>query len=556
MRFFNCTKCLAIGLLAGLFAACNPWDEHVKVNDPNLDASVLEVLKQQSDLSTFVQVLEKTGYDSVLINAQSYTIFAPTNDSWGSIDLNDVALLRGLVKNCVAFQSYPIVADAFGSNKIKMLNGKSLPTAGSTIDGVAVGEHNILAANGVIHKIPTLLMPKMNIWEYLNQSEYSSYAQVKFLLAQTDSIMDMDLSYQLGLDRNGRPVYDTAWVQTNEWLDRYGLNKEDSTYTFLLLDELAFEKLKTKYTPYFSIVRTVYDPNTLTYSQVTDVEGTAKQVAGEITKDMILLPVKINSDQTVVSVDGINVNVPLSAIDVTYNASNGTVYELGDLNVKMYNNKIKEVYIEAENYVGTTMPGTTISKRMFSWASGGYDIVVSGRNVVGATSYWAYSTTTPTYCTNANNAALVYRPVLNSVPYKVYWKSYDNFASHIADSVLISQKLLFSNPGSPALYYSSSVVNNNFNDTIVFVGQNRAGRNVETQLSMWQTITTPSATKNLRVASTPLLSHPDYSVDQLPCTSFGIASLWVCNSALVSGTNGGSIFLDYIRLVPVIDPDE
>jgi lipoate-protein ligase A len=556
MRFKNYSKCLSIGMLASLLVACNPWDEHVKVNDSNLDASVIEVLKQQPDLSTFANVLELTGYDSVLINAQSYTIFAPTNDAWTGVDMTNIDLLRGYVKNCVAFQSYPIVADVFSVSKIKMLNGKYLPTSGSTIDGIAIGEHNLLAANGVIHKVPSLLVPKKNIWEYISQSGYENYAQVKFLKAQSDSVMDMELSYQLGLDRNGRPYYDTVWVQTNEWLSRYGLNKEDSTYTLLLLDEVAFEKLKTKYTPYFTINRTVYDPVSLTYSQVTDVAGTEKQVTAEVSRDMILLPVKVTGDQTVVSVDGINVNVSLSSIDATYNASNGTIYEVGDLNVKMYQNKVKEILIEAENYVGMTMPNTTISKRMFSWASGGYDIVVSGRNVVGANNYYAYSSTTPTYCTNANNAALIYMPTLNSIPYKVYWKSYDDFASHIAANLQVSQKLLFSNPGSPMLTYTSSLVSNNFSDSIVFVGQNIAGINAETQLHMWQTITTPAATKNLRVALTPLLSHPDYNIDQLPCTSFGIASLWVCNSALVAGTNGGSIFLDYIRLVPVIDPDE
>jgi hypothetical protein len=543
-------------LLASLLVACNPWDEHVKVNDPNLDASVIDVLKQQADLSTFVQVLEKTGYDTVLINAQSYTVFAPTNAAWTGIDLDNIGLLRGYVKNCVAFQSYPIVADAFSVSKIKMLNGKYLPTSGSLIDGIALGEHNLLAANGVIHKTASLLVPKMNIWEYLNQDQFKDYAQVKFLKERTDSVMDMELSYQLGLDRNGRPIYDTAWVQTNAWLSRYGINNEDSTYSFLLLDETSFGKLKTKYTPYFTINRTTYDPVALAYLSDLDPVATNLEVTGQITKDMILLPVHIANGDTAVSVDGIKIIIPDGSIDVDYTASNGKVYEMGNVDVKMYNNKVKELLIEAENYEGYTMPNTTISKRMFSWASGGYDIVVSGRNVVGATSYYAFSNTAPTYCTSANNAALIYHPTLNSIPYKVYWKSYDNFASHIAANLQVPMKLFFSNPGAPSLSYTSTAVNYNFSDTIVFVGQNLAGNNAETQLNMWTTITTPAATKNLRVASAPLLHHSEFIPDRLPCTSYGTSSIWVSNSALVSGTNGGSIFLDYIRLVPVIDPGQ
>lgn len=550
MRFRNSIKCLTLFLIVGLLSACNPWDEHIKVNDSTLDVTALKVLRQQPDLSTFVRMLAFTGYDSVLVHAQAYTIFAPTNDAWAGIDTSNLTLMRSYVKNHLAFQSYSLTSNVFTVNRIKMLNGKNLTTSGSSIDGVTLSQSNILAGNGVVHKVPAVLKPKMNIWQYITQGNYSNNAQVAFLKSQADSVMDMELSYKLYLDSIGRPIYDTVWTQTNPWLNRYAINNEDSSYTFILLDETSFENLRQKYSPYFTVYHNYF--STELKKTITEKSDslTLIQVTSEITRDMILLPVTVTGNQTILSVDGVKVNI-LGVPDVSYDASNGKVYEVAFLDVKMYQNKVKEVFIEGEDYTSTNVAGTMISKRLKPWASGGYDVSLSGRDRYNSKDFWGLGGST--YYTTANNSSFQFNPILNSVPYRVYYMSYDDLSSHVADTVPMSSKLFFSSPGAPALSYSSGNVYNNFSDTIVFIGKQRAGTFGEVQFKMWAISKT---TPGYRLAGYELQTHVDYQMDQMPCISYGRSSLWFSNSASGSGTYSGTLFLDYIRLVPVVDPDE
>lgn len=557
MRIHNYLKCIAVTLFAVSFAACDPWEEHTKLNDSNLDASVMDILKEHSNLSIFVSVLEKTGYDTVLIRSQVYTIFAPSDAAWNGVDTSDIELMRSYVKNHITFQSITLIDGVFTVSKVSMLNGKFLSLNGNAIEGNPLEQWNLLAGNGVVHILPALLEPRMNIWEFINQTEYSEFDQVNFLNTRKDSTMDMENSYLLYLDGMGRPVYDTVWIETNEWLSRYALNNEDSAYTFLLIDQSTFNSLKNKYKPYFSVYRTTYNTELSTMESTFLPDSTENHLVAEISRDMILQPVSLSGGEVALSMDGVKVRIPADAIDISYKASNGMVYVLNKVEVKMYQNKVKEIIVEGEDYAYSNVVSTIISKRFKDWASGHYDIVLSGRNnfVFNGrdTTLFGLSSQSTTFYTTMMNSYLAYTPNLNSVPYKVYWMSYDDLANHIYYALNIPQKLFFSNPGAPILNYGTGgAITNNFLDTVVFVGQNVAGNFAETQLEMWSTTGTTT-----RVAKERLASLVDYEVKQLPCYSFGRATLWVSNNVFsTSGTTGGSLFLDYIRLVPVVKPDE
>jgi len=548
MRIDHLFKSLGVTFIISAMAACDPWADHLELSDPNLDNSVMDVMKEQSDLSLFVQVLEKTGYDSILSLAQAYTVFAPVNEAMALLDTTDLDLMCAYMENHIAYQSIPLTNDSFSVSKVQMLNGKYIPVSGSSVDGHELTQWNIKAGNGIIHKISVAMEPRMTIWEYINQSAFASFNQVQFLNDQTQQVMDVEDSYLLYLDEMGRPVYDTAWVETNEWLSTYALDNEDSTYTFLLLDASAYAALSSKYTPYFSVYSTTISEGIHTPTILPT--QTANSVLSEITRDMIVLPVSLSGGETVFSIDGVKVTVPTGAIDQSYRASNGMVYLVGSVQVKMFENKVKEIVLEGEDYLSSNVASTIISKRFNDWASGNYDVVLSGRDAGG---YYALSSQSTTYYSNILNSYLAFAPTLNSVDYKVYWKSYDDLAAHVAAGINIPQKLFFSVPGAPTLTWATGgVVTNNFNDSLVFIGQNTAGMNVETALSMW--VTTGTTT---RIAREALSTHPDFAIDRLPCYSYGTASLWVSNNAFsTSNTTGGSLFLDYIRLVPVVDPDE
>jgi len=549
MRIDHVTKLIAIVTVTALLAACNPWDDHIELTNQGLNETVMDVLKQQPDLTTFAKILEVTGYDSILVQPQNYTVFAPTNAAWSGLDTTDKNLMCRYVKNLITPKSIPLVSDAFTVSKVQMLNGKFISVSGKSIDGNELSQWNLLAGNGIIHKLAVTLQPRLNIWEFINQDTYSSNHQVTFLNRQQQRTMDLDKSYLLYLDEQGHPVYDTAWIESNQWLSRYALNNEDSTYTVLLLDGEAYSTLKEKYTPYFSIYSTTINTDGVRISTLRKNE-TDNQVLAEITRDMMLRPVTLTGGETALSVDGVKVRIPASAIDMSYRASNGTVYLINSAEVKMYQNKIKDIQLEGEDYLYSNVASTVISKRFKDWASGNFDVVLSGRDENGL---FALSSQSTAFYSNIMNSYLAFAPQLNSVPYKVYWKSYDDLAAHVTANANVPQKMFFSVPGAPSLTWASGgVVTNNFNDSLVFIGQNMAGMNIETELGMWVTTGT-----NKLVAREQLASHPDFAVDRLPCYSFGTASIWVSTNAFsTNNTTGGSLFLDYIRLVPQVNPDE
>lgn len=549
MRILDLLKGVMVTLLAGAMFSCDPWNGHTDLNDPDLEKSVLSVLKEQPELSTFVKVLEKTGYDTILVSSQAYTIFAPADAAWTGVDTSDIQLMRSYVKNHIAYQSTTMSNGSFTTDKVRMINGKLLALNGNSIESNAIQKSNILAGNGVVHTINSVLVPQMNIWEFINMPENINNEQVQFLNSKKKRTMDMEKSYLLYLDGFGRPVYDTAWIETNEWLTQYPINNEDSTYTFLLIDNSSIENLKEKYKPYFSVFKTTYNTELSVMESTFLTDSTDKHIIGEIVRDMILKPVKIEGDQIVLSVDGVKVNIQAKNIDQAYKASNGMVYVLSDVGVKMYNNKVKEIILEGENYAYTNVASTIISKRFKDWARGNFDVVLSGRD---ADNHYALSNQSTAFYTNVMNSYLAYTPTLNSVPYEVYWMSYDDLAGHITNSVVVPQKLFFSNPGAPTLNYGSAgAITNNFLDTVVFIGQNLAGNHAETRLEMWSTSSVQ------RIGKQKLTSLVDFEVDKLPCYSFGKGTLWVANNAFsTSGTTGGSLFLDYIRLVPVVKPED
>ncbi|MDD3166068.1 MAG: fasciclin domain-containing protein [Bacteroidales bacterium] len=555
-HMMNKWSLLLLGLTCSLLTGCDPWSDVVEESENRTEQDVMQVLRSQKELSLFVELLEKAGYDKLLTSGQAFTVFAPSNESLVSgdqllVDTADVIKLSDFLQNVICKQSITQTSSVFTEPFAQMINKKNIALEGNRFDGYAVVKANLLAGNGVVHIVSGLPIPRLNIWEYINQATYEAYPQVQFLHKQLVRVMDEENSYLLYRDEKGRPVYDTAWIESNPWLEQYPINNEDSTFAFVLLQQELFDQLVEKYAPYFTIRNTIVTVNSEgTFKEIVEQpDSTLHYVTAEITRDMILMPVQLQNNAVAMSVDGIRITIPADALDVTYKASNGWVYQLFDVDVKMYQNKIKEIFIEGEDFVSSNVASTIISTRFKDWASSNFDVVLSGRDSDGR---FALSSQSTSFYSNVINSYLAYKPVLNSIEYEVYWMSYDDLASHIEDTVVVPQKLFFSNPGAPALRWSSGgSVSNNFSDTLIYVGQSTAGIMQETRLGMWSTTGTA-----LRVAKDSLLAHPDYDVNRLSSISYGTSNLWVANNVFATNDRGGSLFLDYLRLVPVIDPEK
>jgi uncharacterized surface protein with fasciclin (FAS1) repeats len=117
---------------------------------------------------TLVTALQVAGLVDTLKGKGPFTVFAPTDEAFAKIPKADLdALLKDKAK-LTAVLTYHVVAGQVMAKdikpgKVKTLQGGELTlstTGGVTVDGAKVIKADIVADNGVIHVIDTVLMPK------------------------------------------------------------------------------------------------------------------------------------------------------------------------------------------------------------------------------------------------------------------------------------------------------------------------------------------------------------------------------------------------------------
>ena len=117
---------------------------------------------------TLATALKEAGLVDTLKGKGPFTVFAPTDAAFAKIPKADLdALLKDKVK-LAAVLTYHVVpgkvmAADVKAGKVKTVQGSDLTIAtagGVTVDGAKVTATDIVADNGVIHVIDTVIMPK------------------------------------------------------------------------------------------------------------------------------------------------------------------------------------------------------------------------------------------------------------------------------------------------------------------------------------------------------------------------------------------------------------
>jgi len=133
-----------------------------------------DVLSESQGMSTFVHLIDKAGLADVLNSPGSYTIFAPTDAAFGrlpryvrrKIENNSDSLKYLLMYHILTIRLDVKAIGEMTSNTTPPTLGGERLTLQTTSDGdihvndANVLRANILAGNGVIHEIDTVLVPK------------------------------------------------------------------------------------------------------------------------------------------------------------------------------------------------------------------------------------------------------------------------------------------------------------------------------------------------------------------------------------------------------------
>ena len=120
------------------------------------------------DFKTLTVALEKAGLVDTLKGKGPFTVFAPTDAAFAKVPKKDLDALLADKSKLVAVLTYHVVpgsvmAKDVKAGKVKTVQGSDLTVStsgGVKVDGANVVKTDIVADNGVIHVIDSVVLPK------------------------------------------------------------------------------------------------------------------------------------------------------------------------------------------------------------------------------------------------------------------------------------------------------------------------------------------------------------------------------------------------------------
>ncbi len=239
--------------ISTLFTSCNKevWDDHYS-QSPSIksDLNIYDYIASRSELSTFKEMLDITGYDSILSKSQTFTVWAPENASLAAVDMNDFNAVLKIVTNHITRFSHP-TAEIIRKSKDFILMDNKILRFEKVNDKFVYGDKEILepdiaTANGIVHIMGDYVPYRRNFWEFINEQEGLDSLR-NYLNSLTVQTFDEEKSFEDGI------FVDSVFKETNVVLDYLAdLKSEDSTYTAILPDNNAWNEAFATNKPYFN----------------------------------------------------------------------------------------------------------------------------------------------------------------------------------------------------------------------------------------------------------------------------------------------------------------
>ena len=243
-KYIKCVVCWGMVSMA-LLSSCNDeWDSHYESDGGVPGVSLMDLLRRDSRLEKFCQIIEKTHGDTLLSSTQTYTVWAPRNEALADVDMDDMDALRRLVKNHIARYTNP--SSTSPEKKIYMLNNKIMSFKDSNrFMDASIEEKDMLAQNGVLHVLREQIPYQFNILERMATD--ANYSKVYDFITRWNQ-----KNYDPGLST----AYDSVFVDYNPMLESLGygiglLDNEDSLYTMIIPDNAAWDEAMARLQPYF-----------------------------------------------------------------------------------------------------------------------------------------------------------------------------------------------------------------------------------------------------------------------------------------------------------------
>ena len=569
---------LAVLATTAFFYACRDqqWDESNKLSNENSGVSLLEAICEHPEGKVFYDAIMKTQLDTVLVSAGNFTVFVPKNDAWQGVDMNNTVELSAFLRNQIVYGKYLKTQPELYNSPLKMVNTKTIryDYATDTFLGATVSSYDNVAGNGVFHITDRLFELRDNIWDFISKRS-DEFKQVEYLQSINHRIMDMQRSVTIGVNHIGQPVYDTVWLNVNNFLKEVPLDNEDVLKTYIVLKDDGYDSLYEKFRKYF-VYRNDAASDSLTYFNICrDFIFDGIQSLEEIDELENDFEVKVAFNDA-------------SIIEGPYELSNGRLYIVDQSNITL-REKFKVVHIEGEDFVRSSGTGNVYT-RYKRWASGERDIMLNcsnvhtdtiptldadGNPVLDAEGNPTFTTRSVTsHPEETNNRAdqtnfwIEFNAQVFAIDYEIHYLAVDDNPAHssrLADPTMackFEMKLFVSLPGQPLLNrnpstheFASKIVNN-WHENICFVSRDTAKYPITPDLLIPKKMMQWTLQdNNMQYLDKPV--PDDLEPNLLKVDRSGILTMWLCNTPRINtAQEQGIMYLDYIRLVPIFKDED
>jgi transforming growth factor-beta-induced protein len=136
--------------------------------------TIVEIAAGDPNFSTLVTAVKAAGLMDVLNSAGPFTVFAPTNAAFAKVPADQLAAILNDKAKLTAILTYHVVAGKVLAADVVKMNGQKAKTVegseimitvangGVMVDKANVVQTDIMADNGVIHMIDSVILPGTN----------------------------------------------------------------------------------------------------------------------------------------------------------------------------------------------------------------------------------------------------------------------------------------------------------------------------------------------------------------------------------------------------------
>jgi uncharacterized surface protein with fasciclin (FAS1) repeats len=211
--------------------------------------TIVDVASGNGSFTILTSALQSTGLDAVLADAETnYTVFAPTDAAFAKLpegtlesltteQLSDILLYHVLAGNVMAETAISVAQSM--DNKVATANGGDIALSYSDsmlyVNSAKVSTADIMASNGVIHVVDTVILPESII-------DASEQTIVEVALADPDNfstLVDALIVADLVTILSDETATFTVFAPTNSAFDKI----EQATLDALLADTTALSNL-------------------------------------------------------------------------------------------------------------------------------------------------------------------------------------------------------------------------------------------------------------------------------------------------------------------------